>query len=36
MNDPDLTVHTKRLQVLSSVALSAWLTFVVLAMAVRT
>lgn len=36
MNDADLTVHTKRLQVLSSVALSAWLTFVVLIMTVRT
>jgi hypothetical protein len=32
MNDADLTVHTKRLQVLSIVALAAWLTFFVLIM----
>jgi hypothetical protein len=36
LDDADLTRHTKRLQLLSSIAFAAWLSFAVLAMTGRT
>jgi hypothetical protein len=36
LNDADLTFHTKRLQLLSSIAFSAWLLYAVLVMTGRT
>jgi len=36
LDDADLTIHTKRLQVLSSAALAAWLMFIVLIITVQT